>query len=559
MRYYDYDYVKELKASLNKIYDSVDPTYTNSFNNLSSEDSVVTKLKNDCIGTAHSAENRITVLRKRYIRLVSILTKFYSDVDISASETYKMALDVWDSIKGINDTVSGISSLITKTGDYDGIKVNPKDITAAASNMPTVTSKQISYWEKYFLNDDGSLNEAALTKYFDDTDKMLASGQTNVIATLALGKVLDDYLKEHNYSEEAYTYLINALINSGTKLADILYTSSYDYSNLDYEYNPATGEYGRTYRIIYQFKDSFNYLIKTCTDCIGMAYQLGLYDYEGGDKDIKNRLSLYDTMYALSSTGYITFSNFLVLGEYAEMNPFDESSEEFRNRIAQYFSSSFVITKTPEGDICVSYSAHDGFVTGYAFPIKGGLLGNAAENKDIIDKIVVHSWTNNMEQVFDNIEGERAQQLYNLALPDALGLQAADFLMFTCLPALLPEIGAGFTVADLGLSAYKDYTTWVAANRLSMAYGTADEREAFSENTDPRGSYWEVYKGDQLQYTGGSSIFFYKPSEAQISLCYKYYVGSTSTILPYGSEEAKAEFKKHVEPGDTLIKKEFRQ
>ena len=93
MRYYDYDYVKELKASLNKIYDSVDPTYTNSFNNLSSEDSVVTKLKNDCIGTAHSAENRITVLRKRYIRLVSIWTKFYSDVDISASETYKMALD----------------------------------------------------------------------------------------------------------------------------------------------------------------------------------------------------------------------------------------------------------------------------------------------------------------------------------------------------------------------------------------------------------------------------------------------------------------------------------
>ena len=511
MRYYGIEYTKGLKTTLNKIYDSVDPTYTNSFCYLNFEDSVVTKLKNDCIGTAHTAENRVGSLRKKYIRTLSILTNFYRDTDSYSEEIYKMALDLWDSIKGINDTVTGISSLITKTGNYDGIKVNPKDITVAAKGMADVAEKQVSFWEKYFLNDDGSWDEKAVARYFEDTDRMIDNNQANTFETDCLINLINKYLQSHDYSDDSYSTIVNMLIKCSTE-----YENKFEFNGALYD-----GTAGMDFTMYFKYRNSLGYFLNRANETMNYEYML-TGDSNG---DIAKRAALFDAMAALSSTGYIALSFFLTDEERWAL------PEDDLQILLDHAYPSLRITRSidPDNQYYLDIRNYGNFNGHPSYFDLVTLEDDVFYENTRIDDMHVYSCCAQIGAMADVQQSEEAR--YQI---EGFKVGWGDFLentLFDTAIGLVPNPYVSW-ILSTGWSAAEAYGTNYQIDTFLDYYKELEKIKNYYTNSGAVGCYWVLNPGTDSQRVYASPYAFTTPQNIEAYLCYEYYVNNGTHITP---------------------------
>lgn len=214
MREYGSDYKEKITEALQTAYDSVDPNYSSVINNLSLECKDSIDLQQDGIDTACDATTRINSIRSKIISAKSILIQFYDDVDESSVCINKMAADLWLTIENLNLTLSRINDILSQTGEYSGVEVTPQAIIDSCTYLDSAERKSYSYWKNFYLNPDGSINEDAVEQYFSSYDEALEKKPNTSgydCATIALAEVVDSYLAENDYSDEAMTEMLNLL------------------------------------------------------------------------------------------------------------------------------------------------------------------------------------------------------------------------------------------------------------------------------------------------------------------------------------------------------------
>ena len=157
----------------------------------------------------------------------------------------------------MNNALNNLTEALNGTGDYAGSAVSPSDIVAAGSPMSIADSKMQKYWEGYFTNPDGSFDETNVSRYFQTTDQMLADGHDNSYQTDCLVNLVDNYLEEHDYSDESYTDMLNMLTGCSLVYID---TSSWNPPDGFAEYGDVIRPlkvYGVQYNLYFRFPDSY--------------------------------------------------------------------------------------------------------------------------------------------------------------------------------------------------------------------------------------------------------------------------------------------------------------
>lgn len=357
MRYYGSDYADTLNSSISAAINSVDSTsYSTGISNV---DVKFTRymLKQNCMSAASRAFGNVEEIKGKLEDLKTTMSKFYSDVDGVSESVYETASTIISTINPINTALSELHDRVAESGQYRGVTVTPAGIADVSKNITKASDELVKYYAKSFLNADGSINQEAVNKYFEDYDLLVKDGTANNLSnsyrTNGLILTTESYLRANNYDAQAYTDVTNIFMTAMLEQDNTVMPAINEEQFYTYD---ANGTETRLAYITYKFRDSATYFTDYYSLSLQNRYAACGYTADYVDKEFSKNLQMSNILSTLAEQGdYLTvpveLSREYCLDKQNQIDP-----EEYNLNLNSSlflkvpFPANFVIEDVDEGE-----------------------------------------------------------------------------------------------------------------------------------------------------------------------------------------------------------------
>ena len=358
MRYYSSDYADTLNSSISAAINSVDSTsYSTAINNV---DVKLNRcmLKASCISAATSAIGNVNQIKEKLEDLQTTMSKFYSDVDGVSESVYETASTIVSTITPLNTALSELCNRVAESGQYHGVTVTPAGIANVSENLTKASDELVKYYAKSFLNADGSINQDAVNKYFDDYDLLVKDGTANNLAnsyrTNGLILTTESYLLANNYEDQAYTDLTNIFMTAMLEQDNTVMPAIDEAQFYTYDGN---GTETRLAYMTYKFKDSATYFTDYYSLTLQNRYAACGYTSDYVDEKFAKNLQMSNILTTLAERGdYLTvpveLTREFCLDSKNQVDPeYYDLNQSSSMALKVPFPANFVIENLDEKDI----------------------------------------------------------------------------------------------------------------------------------------------------------------------------------------------------------------
>ncbi|MCR5804056.1 MAG: hypothetical protein K6G47_07310 [Clostridia bacterium] len=183
-RDYSNDNIISTKDYLQKAYDHTDQDYRDPYYYQSVPDKH-RNLKYDSLCTGSDANQHIKSIRDRIHTTLTVMSKFYTEVDSTSLQVYGMANHILLILKEVNTSMDKINMILSGLENYSGKTVTPAAIQAAGISKKKINSIKRDYYKFIFPDSD------SVTKFVDE---MKSKGELSPEDISKLKAVYDLYL-----------------------------------------------------------------------------------------------------------------------------------------------------------------------------------------------------------------------------------------------------------------------------------------------------------------------------------------------------------------------------
>ncbi len=537
MRYYGPTFKESYLSSVETVKDSVmNTTYGVDIAGVHLDTDDVTYIRDDCANVGFAASRRVTDIRDVFDTYKTLVGQLYDDLEDNADEIYMMAVDAKMTAASLQNTLINLTHVLNGTGRYSGKTVSAEDVAEATKPLSSAEKWMKEAYTRYFTNPDGSLDENTVERYFENTDNMIANGQENTFQTDTFVEIINKYLEDNEYSESAYADLMNVLIKGGTVYQD---TSGYNWPEHGVEVGD---EYGSVFTMYYAYRKSYYYLLNSAYTKFAEEYS----NIDGSYGNFDEKLALYDSLYALSSTGSIAFKSFIDEDEMEKLRGDENELYKYaRSKAVPNFSVKFAESDGKKHlEISNSGNGKGGFPQGLYLSNYDELYYSTGTKIDSLNVYSLCPDFNNVIQKWKDDNVETTMGSFKKGFKD-VGQDIFIDLVIGFIPGS-ELLGAGKTAAGaLGDNGKVD--------SFLRDYNSLTERQNFYRNTEATGSYWTLTSNGKDTLAGANTNVFYSQQEAQKYLCYKYYCNpNDTTIEKMGSEASKNTLRNTVGTNNNL-------
>ena len=199
MRYYGTTYKDTMIRKVAEARDSVGIIdYSKSINGVSVNQNRQ-GIKNDCAQVAAHAHHSIYLAQQKFDNLITLLEKFYTDVDDSAEYISKQAEIILELLNMVNGSMQRINDALNETGEYEGTTVTAEIIEAAGVDEEKCIELEES-WEPFIDN------EKAVAVYIENIEAKIKRGEKLSEEEIAkINEIYNYYVDNRGCNVEDYS------------------------------------------------------------------------------------------------------------------------------------------------------------------------------------------------------------------------------------------------------------------------------------------------------------------------------------------------------------------